>query len=110
MRYCLTLDLQDDQHKIEEYESWHRQVWPEIIDSIKKAGITSMEIYRVHTRLVMVMETTFDFSFEKKSIADASNLKVQEWEQLMWNYQQAIPGTKAGEKWVIMKKIFDLKE
>jgi len=26
----------------------------------------------------------------------------------MWNYQQAIPGVKAGEKWVLMNKIFDL--
>jgi L-rhamnose mutarotase len=26
----------------------------------------------------------------------------------MWNYQQAIPGVKAGEKWVLMNKIFEL--
>jgi L-rhamnose mutarotase len=26
----------------------------------------------------------------------------------MWNFQQAIPGVKAGEKWVLMDKIFQL--
>jgi L-rhamnose mutarotase len=33
---------------------------------------------------------------------------VQEWEELMWKYQQAIPGAKPGEKWVLMNKIFEL--
>jgi L-rhamnose mutarotase len=33
---------------------------------------------------------------------------VQEWEQLMWKYQQAIPGSRPGEKWRLMDKIFAL--
>ncbi len=39
---------------------------------------------------------------------DRSNLKVQEWENLMWKYQQSLPGTKRGEKWRMMEKIFEL--
>jgi L-rhamnose mutarotase len=39
---------------------------------------------------------------------DASNPKVQEWENLMWNYQQPVKGALKGEKWVLMKKIFEL--
>jgi L-rhamnose mutarotase len=54
------------------------------------------------------METTDDFSFEAKSKADETNEKVQEWEQLMWKYQQALPTAKEGEKWMSMKKIFSL--
>ncbi|WP_312716462.1 L-rhamnose mutarotase, partial [Sphingobacterium multivorum] len=54
------------------------------------------------------MEVGEDFSFEKKSAMDAANEKVQEWEQLMWKYQAAIPGAKPGEKWVMMTKIFEL--
>jgi len=27
----------------------------------------------------------------------------------MWKYQQAVPGAKPGEKWVIMDKIFELR-
>jgi L-rhamnose mutarotase len=56
----------------------------------------------------MLMETEDGFSFENKGKMDAGNAKVQEWENLMWKYQQAIPGAKAGEKWVIMDKIFQL--
>ncbi len=108
-RYCLALDLQDDAEKIKQYEQYHRQVWPEIIASIKEAGISSLEIYRRQTRLFMIMETNDDFSFDKKKAADEQNAKVQEWEQLMWNYQQALPGSAPGEKWVQMEKIFDMK-
>ncbi|HEV7333615.1 MAG TPA: L-rhamnose mutarotase [Flavisolibacter sp.] len=107
-RYCLTLDLKDDVTLIKEYEAYHRSVWPEIRQSILGAGILEMEIYRVENRLFMIMETEDAFSFEQKAAADAANANVQEWEALMWKYQQPLPFAKAGEKWVLMKKIFTL--
>ena len=45
----------------------------------------------------MIMETNDDFSFEKKAKADAGNEKVQEWEKLMWKYQQALPEQNQGK-------------
>lgn len=39
MRYCFALDLKNDDSLIAEYERYHQKVWPEIIDSIKSAGI-----------------------------------------------------------------------
>ncbi len=108
MRYCLALDLQNDDAIIAEYEKWHQQVWPEIKTSIVDAGITQMEIYRTGNRLFMIMETIDTFSFDRKAIQDINNPKVVEWEKLMWNYQQALPWAKDGEKWVLMKHIFTL--
>jgi L-rhamnose mutarotase len=108
-QYCFALDLKDDEALIKEYEAYHQKIWPEIIESIKLSGIEHMEIHRFANRLFMIMQTNDDFSFEQKGVADAGNEKVQEWETLMWKYQQAIPGSKPGEKWVLMKKIFDLK-
>lgn len=108
MKYCLTLDLKNDENLIAEYERYHREVWPEIIDSIKNSGITGMEIYRVFNRLFMIMETNENFSFDKKNEMDKANPKVQEWENLMWKYQQALPGSRPGEKWILMNKIFEL--
>jgi L-rhamnose mutarotase len=109
-RYCLTLDLKNDPDLIHQYEEYHKQVWPEIIKSIKDSGITSMEIYRFGARLFMIMEVTDEFSFEKKGEMDRSNQKVQEWEELMWNYQQQLKEAEKGEKWMLMNKIFDLNE
>jgi L-rhamnose mutarotase len=107
-RYCLALDLKDDPALIAEYEKYHQKIRPEIAESITGAGITQMEIYRIGNRLFMIMETTDDFSFEEKAAADAANPKVQEWENLMWHYQQALPMAKEGEKWMLMKNIFQL--
>ncbi len=56
----------------------------------------------------MIMTVNDGFSFEKKSAMDAANPKVQEWETLMWKYQQALPTAKEGEKWLLMEKIFQL--
>ncbi len=107
-RYALALDLEEDPELIAEYEQWHRQVWPEIEQSILDAGIQRMEIYRFSNRLFMIMETDDGFTFEQKAAADAANPRVQEWEALMGRYQRTIPGTKPGEKWVVMDKIFEL--
>jgi len=107
-RYCFALDLKDDPALIAEYDKYHEASWPENIQAIKDAGITVMDIYRTGNRLFMIMETTDDFSFEKKAEMDKVNPKVQEWEQLMWKYQQSLPHAKPGEKWVLMKKIFAL--
>ena len=107
-QFCLALDLKDDPELIAEYEAYHRAVWPNIIVSIKDAGILKLDIYRVSNRLFMMIEAGDDFSFEAKAIADANNPVVQKWEALMWKYQQAIPGTKPGEKWLLMAKIFSL--
>lgn len=107
-RYCLTLDLINDPELIREYEKYHRQIWPEIQQSIVQSGINQMEIYRFSNRLFMVMEVNDQFSFEHKSAMDAANPRVQEWETLMWKYQQALPGARPGEKWMLMDKIFSL--
>lgn len=110
MRYLLALDLKNDPALIAEYERYHEAVWPEVLQSLRDAGITNMEIYRVENRLVLVMDTTDDFSLARKADMDAANPVVQEWETLMWHYQEALPSAKPGQKWVPMKKVFQLKK
>lgn len=107
-RYCLALDLKDDPELIQGYEDLHKSISPAIRKSIVDAGIEVMDIYRVGNRLFMIMETDDDFSFEKKEAMDKANPKVQEWETMLWKYQQALPFAKPGEKWVLMEKIFSL--
>lgn len=107
-RYALCLDLKDDAALIAEYEAYHRAVWPEILASISGSGITHMAIYRWSNRLFMLMDTTDEFNFEAKAAADVANPRVQEWENLMWKYQQGLPGVAPGEKWQLMDKIFEM--
>jgi L-rhamnose mutarotase len=109
-RYCLAVDLIDDPELIAEYENRHKNenAWPAITKSITDSGITNMEIYRTGNRLFMIMETDDSFSFERKAAMDDANAAVQEWEQLMWKFQQPLPWAKKGEKWMVMDKIFQL--
>lgn len=107
-KYCYALDLKDDDSLIEEYVAYHKSIWPEITTSIRDAGIEDLEIYLVANRLFMIMIVNDTFSFEKKASMDENNPKVQEWESLMWTYQQALPTAQKGEKWLLMKKIFQL--
>ncbi len=94
-RYCLTQDLKDDPQLIAEYKKYHRKIWPEITASLKESGIEDAEIYLMGTRMVMIMEVNDRFSFEAKARADQNNPKVQEWEELMWKFQQPLPGGEA---------------
>ncbi len=109
-RYCLTLDLKDDEKLIAEYKRYHQKIWPEIKKSIKDAGIEDMEIYLLGMRMFMVLEVNERFSFEAKEIADRENPRVREWEELMWRFQRPLPDAKPGEKWLLMERIFKLEK
>jgi len=108
-RFCLTLDLKDDPKLIAEYKRHHEKIWPEITRSIKDAGILDLQIYLQGMRMFMILEVDESFSFDKKAQADRQNPKVQEWENLMWKYQKALPEARPGEKWLLMERIFKLE-
>lgn len=109
-RYCLALDLKNNAEAIAEYDRYHQAVWPEVLKSIKDAGIEAMEIYRFQNRLFMIMDVNDAFSFERKAAADLANEKVQEWEALMATFQQTLPGTDPDDtwRWKKMEKVFSL--
>lgn len=107
-RHCLTLDLKNDENAISEYKRYHVKIWPEVKKSLLDAGIIDMEIYLTGTRLFMIMEVDDQFSLSAKAAADAANAKVQEWERLMEQFQQELPQSSPGQKWVVMEKIFSL--
>ena len=108
--YCLTLDLHDDPDLIEEYRRYHQPdvIWPEVVDSIRAKGILSEEIYLLGNRLVMILKTIDNFSFDLKTAADKANPHMEKWEALMWRYQKPLPQAAPGEKWILMEKIFEV--
>jgi len=111
-RYCLALDLVDDPALIREYEAWHApgRGWPEVRQNDLDAGVLDLQIYRTGSRMVMILETTDDFTFERKADLDARNPHVQAWEELMWRYQKPLPDARPGVKWVLMEQIFQFEK
>src|SRR5664279_1052396 len=108
-RYCLALDLKEDNQAIAAYDTYHKNVWPEVKESLKEAGILDMEIYRTGNRLFMIIKVSLEFSFQKKALLDGANPKVQEWESLMSEFQKPLPNSKPGEKWMLMERVFKLE-
>jgi L-rhamnose mutarotase len=108
-QYCLTLDLRPDQDLIREYVDLHRVGRPEIHKSIRDTGVLDMKIYLTGSRLVMIMETADDFTFERKAAMDLANPAVQEWEQLMSRYQNVDPASDYRTRWQLMQRIFSLE-
>ena len=107
-RFCLTLDLRPDPQLIAEYIELHRLGRPEINQSIREAGVLSMQIYELDGRLFMIMDTTDDFSFERKARMDLANSAVQQWEQLMAKFQDVAADSDPHNRWRPMKRVYDL--
>ena len=111
MRHCLALDLHDDPQLIAQYEAHHRAVWPEVLAHLRAHGVRELEIFRLGTRLVMVMDTD-DAAFDAAAMADAerASTRLREWEALMWRFQKPTPWTPAGVKWTPMAPVFRLSD
>ena len=105
--YAMALDLIDDENIISEYEEYHNNVWPEVLESIKKLGIDRMRIFRISNRMFMLIEA--DDSYDPNDLMEYSNTnkKADEWNDIMIKFQQKVPGALPGEWWASMKQVFD---
>jgi L-rhamnose mutarotase len=108
-QYALTLNLKDDPALIEQYKEYHRNVWPEVRDSLKAVGILNMNIYLLGRRMFMVMDTVDQFEAEVDFPRYLQlSPRCQEWEDLMGSFQEKVPEARADEKWALMERVFEL--
>lgn len=108
--YALHLELKNDDALIAKYEEYHRNVWPQVIAAIKHVGILEMKIYRWHNRMFMLMRTTDDYDMHQAADYFNADAKSVEWEALMDNFQQRLPGGLLEQKWQPLQCCFDLQE
>ena len=107
--YAMALDLIDDEKIISEYEKYHQNVWPEVLESIKELGIIRMRIYRISNRMFMLIETNDWYDPDKIMDYSTTNEKAEEWNNLMVKFQQKVPGARLDEWWGSMKQVGDWK-
>jgi L-rhamnose mutarotase len=43
-------------------------------------------------------------------LSDSLHVPTLEWEELMWNFQQSIPGSLPGQKWMMAQQIYKLRK
>ena len=91
--YAQALDLIDDKKLIKEYEDYHKNVWPEVLDGIKSTGIIRMRME--NNGLFMLIETSDEFDVTKFQNYTQTNPKAKEWDELMKKYQKKVPNSMA---------------
>lgn len=111
MRFVLTVNLKDEPGIVETYRGHHREVWPEVQASFKRAGVEQMDIYLLGRRLVMVVEMRDGLDYRTAFNAHAaSNPRVVEWERVMKSLQEPSAEARAGEWWAAMELVFHLNQ
>jgi len=109
-RFCQTLDLRDDPEMIGQYVEAHAHVWPEVQAGMREVGILDMQIFRLGTRLFMIMDTVDDFDFVKDNARLASLPRQAEWEAYVAQFQGCDPDAPSADKWHLMEKIFEMEK
>jgi L-rhamnose mutarotase len=111
MRYVFTLNLKDDPAAIEAYRRYHRDVWPEVLQSLRSVGVHEMDIHLLGRRLVMIVEMNdgLDYRVAFKAHASSSQ-RVIEWEHLMMTLQEPDAAARSGEWWALMEPIFHMDQ
>jgi L-rhamnose mutarotase len=107
-RFCQFLKL--NPNTLEQYKFWHdnRNIWKEIPEGIRKAGILNMEIYVVNDMAFMIVETPPDFNWDEAFTRLATYERQAEWEAFVSAFQETEAGKRSEEKWQLMERIFAL--
>src|SRR5262245_1243209 len=85
-----------------EYRKWHQQVWPELLQLNKQAGIRNYTIFMQGTQLFSYLEVD-DF---RATIAILSHSELgQRWQELMAPLMDA---DDLLSPWVVLEEVFHL--
>lgn len=103
-RVAFRLRLKPD--AIEEYETVHARVWPELLSKIKEVGISEYSIFRRGQELFLYMRVE-DFDRAWETLAqDPINLR---WQSEMSRLFEPMPDLQPGERFAMMREVFYLE-
>ncbi|MEW5974385.1 MAG: L-rhamnose mutarotase [Acidobacteriota bacterium] len=89
----------------EEYIRYHRQVWPEVLQTIRDCNIRNYTIFLKDHLLYAYFEYDgSDFEADMKKMA--ADPKTQEWWRITQPMQDPIPTRGSGEWWAQMEEVF----
>jgi L-rhamnose mutarotase len=87
------------------YKEYHAQVWPEVLDMIRRCNIRNYSIYLKDQFLFGYFEyhgTDYHADMAKM----AADPKTQEWWSIMMPMQEPLDTRAAGEWWAEMEEVF----
>lgn len=102
------LRLIDSPELIKGYVEAHKNIWPEIPQGIRRAGITRMDIYLDGNTAVMIMEMPDGVDPSAAMALLATLPRQAEWEEYVSHFQGCAADETSDRKWKPMEKIFEL--
>jgi len=67
-----------------------------------------MKIFLHGRRLFMYLEASDDFDLARDFPRYMETRRAKEWDVLMRQFQEPVPGARPGEWWAAMEEVFDL--
>ncbi len=106
-RFGQTLGLAPN--RLAEYKRYHAEIWPEIADAIRTAGIRNYSIFHRGGQLFAYYEYTGpDDEYEARMAALAEAPRMREWWDVMEPMQVPDPERPAGSWWSDAEEVFHL--
>lgn len=107
----LSANLVADTHLQSAYLDYHKhqfEQWPEVAQGFCRAQFQQVWLYKMGRQLLLVINIPkgADFASLNKKTTE-NNPRVDEWNRLMAQYQEGLPGTKKGEVWVFFEMMND---
>jgi L-rhamnose mutarotase len=103
VRYASVIRLRAEHEA--EYRRLHADVWPSVLDRIRRSGIVNYSIFLRDGLLFSYYEYIGD-DYQRDLAAIASDPQTQRWWQLTDPCQQPVPTAAAGEHWAPMTEVF----
>lgn len=107
--YILTANLVADTIKQNEYLKYHQfqfEQWPEVAHGFCNAGFQQLLVFKNDRQLMLVISIPANNTLDELNPRTTeNNPRMDEWNTIMGQYQEGIPGTAAGEVWVFLDQI-----
>jgi hypothetical protein len=105
----LTANLVVDTEKQNEYLQYHAtqfEKWPEVAKGFCHAQFQQLLVYKKERQLMLVISIPHGENVDQLNPKTTeNNPRVDEWNRLMQQYQEGIPGTVPGEVWVFLQPV-----
>ena len=92
--------------KGEAYDKSHAEVWPEMLELLKRSGVSEYSIFRRDETLFLVLTTENFEATWKKIEADPINTR---WQKHMEPLFEAPPSLRPGERFEMLEEVFYLR-
>jgi L-rhamnose mutarotase len=103
-RICFLLQVK--RHRLEEYKARHQAVWPEMLESLTRAGWHNYSLFLRDDGLLIGYVETPDFD-RALSLMAATEVNKR-WQTEMAEFFEGVPGRKPDEQMTPIPEVFHL--